>query len=103
MEFFYNCTTCVFGRKDADVRVIYDDTKMCCFSHSVLLPSGVGSKDLICCRYEPQDPRATELLRHVKNFPQGELWSFTGYLPSKKFIDIAELSPINPDCSVPPR
>ena len=97
MEFFYSCCTCVFHRKETGVRVIYDDTKMWCVSHLVLLPTGSGSKDVICCRYTPQDPRATELLNHIKTFPPGELWSFTGYLPSYKFIEIVMLTSVNPD------
>lgn len=97
MEFFYSCSTCIFRRKEPGVKVIYDDTKMWCSFHLVLLPVGLGSKDILCCEYTPQDPRATELLSHIKTFPVGELWSFTGYLPSYKFIDIAKLPSVNPD------
>lgn len=71
--------------------------KQWCLEHKRLLPKEVNKDLLICCDYEPSDPRASEYQDVIKAFPKGELWSFLMYYPSKKFIDLAELPLINPD------
>lgn len=96
MEFYYDCCTCAFRHREAGVVVVYDDTKMWCSRHSVLLPTGPGSKDVICSNYEPRDPRATEWQSVIAKFPEGELWTFELYRPSRKFAVIAELPKVDP-------
>ena len=97
MEFYYCCTTCAFRRRDAGVKIVYDDTKMWCVLHNVLLPVGPGSKDAICSQFSPRDPRATEWQSNIKMFPKGELWTFEMYRPSRKFATIADLPKVDPD------
>lgn len=95
MEFYYSCVTCAHVRRKRDSPVVYDHTKMWCVSHLVSLPTGKGSKDAICCDFEPRDPRATEWKSVIEKFPKRELWTFELYRPSRKLAVIAELPKIN--------
>ena len=98
MEYYYYCITCAeHKRNELPGTPISPDQKQWCVKHQTLLPKEVGKDLLICCDFEPSDPRATEWQNIIKAFPKGELWSFTGYLPSRKFINIAQLPFVNPD------
>ena len=95
MEFFYYCATCHYY-----LRNTYEDPpykKAWCFKHERRLPPEVGGEQLICCDFEPRDPRAVEFENSIKSFPKGELWTFLLYYPSRKFANIADLPKVDPD------
>lgn len=96
MEFSYSCVTCSNVRRKRDTVVVYDETKMWCAFHSVSLPVGKGSKDIICSDFKPEDPRADEWQSVITRFPKGELWTFELYRPSQKFAVIADLPRVDP-------
>lgn len=97
MEFFYYCTTCANSKRDASAGApSHPDQKRWCVKHSRQLPKEVSQEQLICCNFQPQDPRATEWKSAIEKFPEGELWTFELYRPSRKFAVIAELPKVNP-------
>ena len=98
MEFFYLCVTCANYRRDALPGTPSSiDQKQWCIKHCKKLPKEVGEEHLICSNFEPEDPRANEWESNIAKFPQGELWTFHMYTPSRKFAVIANLPIVDPD------
>jgi len=97
MEFFYFCTTCSNYRRDApDGTPSLPEQNRWCVLHERKLPKEVGQEHLICCDFNPSDPRANEWGAVIAKFPKGELWTFLMYYPSRKFATIADLPKVDP-------
>ena len=98
MEFYYYCVTCNNYRRDAPPGTPFKpDQRMWCAMHKVELPKEVGREHLICNRFEHTDPRADEWQTVMAKFPNGELWTFEIYRPSRKFAVIEELPKVEPE------
>ncbi|MCJ0763533.1 hypothetical protein [Variovorax terrae] len=97
MEFFYFCSTCLHVRHNVPPELPMSARwKEWCVNFNRELPKEVGKESLICREFKPADPRATEWQSVIAKFPEGELWTFELYRPSRKFAVIAELPKVDP-------
>lgn len=97
MEFFYLCITCSsYRRNEPPGTPSLPNQNRWCVRHERKLPPEVSKECLICRDFTPEDPRATEWQDNIRMFPEGELWSFEMYRPSRKFAVIADLPKVNP-------
>lgn len=98
MEFFYYCATCEHVRNNVPKGLPMSDKWIeWCSLHERRLPKEVGKEHLICCNFNHIDARATEWESAIRKFPEGELWSWTMYLPSYKFSALSDLPKVDPN------
>jgi len=98
MEFFYECVTCLHYRRDAPAGTpSLPDQNRWCAKHQRKLPKETCSVQLICSDFCHQDSRANEWQSVISKFPDGELWTFELYRPSRKFAVIADLPGVDPE------